>query len=311
MKQESSQVGGGHDEAAHKGQIPNAPAAPIAGEGQTSTVDHFFGALPGNLTGEVGQRRTDHQLKVADLSPICDTLREMHRQMEDLHRAEKSMTLRIRAKCFRLCDGDKKEAEKVYKSMLNGCKHELAIFALSTATPFISARSVLEQERKHTKKQMAKLAKDLPVYPWVESVRGFGAPGFAMIIGEAGDLSNYSTHSKLWKRLGLAVINGDRQRRVSGADAIVHGYCPSRRAVVWSIGDSMIKAGGEYADLFRARKEYEREKAAAEGLTVCPQGKIPAKNSEQYRSDGHIRSRAQRYMEKRLVRDLWREWRNV
>lgn len=241
----------------------------------------------------------------------CDTLRELHRQRQDLHRAEKSLTLQIKAKCRRLAGGDKTEAEKVYKSMMKDCGHELAMFAIATTMPFINSRELLEKERKQVEKQMVKEAKTLPVYPWVKSVKGFGELGFAQIVGEAGDLSNYSTVSKLWKRLGLAVINGGRQRMVSGPDALEHGYNPSRRSVVWNIGDSLFRANGPYSDLCRERKEYEREKAAAEGLTVCPAAKIPANKKDQYRSDGHVHNRAKRYMEKRLIRDLWRAWRDA
>lgn len=269
-----------------EGQSTHADAVPItAGEGQAFSSAHD------------------------SYAETCDLLRELHRQRQDLHRAEKSLTLQIKAKCRRLCGGEKVEADKVYKSMQNGCEHELAMFAMSTSLPFLNARSLIEAERKSVEKQMVKEAKKLPVYPWVLSVRGFGALGFASIIGEAGDLSNYATVSRLWKRLGLAVISGKRQQRVSGPEALEHGYSPSRRAVIWTLGDSMFRAGGEYADLCRARKEVERQKAADEGLTVCPAAKIPAKDKDSYRSDGHVHNRAKRYMEKRLIRDLWRAWR--
>ena len=72
----------------------------------------------------------------------------------------------------------------------------------------------------------------------------------------------------------------------------------------------MFRAGGPYADLCRERKEYERTTAAAQGLTVCPAAKIPKKGAELFRSDGHVHNRAKRYMEKRLMRDLWRAWRD-
>lgn len=278
---------------------------PISDQGQHPHDTPSAIAKVGNPIASQGRFEVDTH---ADHAKTCDTLRELHRQRQDLHRAEKSLTLQIKAKCRRLAGGDKTEAEKVYKSMMKDCGHELAMFAIATTMPFINSRELLEKERKQVEKQMAKEAKTLPVYEWVESVKGFGALGFAQIIGEAGDLSNYSTVSKLWKRLGLAVINGGRQRMVSGVDALEHGYNPSRRAVVWTIGDSMFRANGPYSDLCRERKEYEREKAAAEGLTVCPAAKIPAKNKDQYRSDGHIHNRAKRYMEKRLIRDLWRVW---
>lgn len=283
--------------------LDNHPGSEV--HSNSETLDNP--ANTSNPIADGGHTRPDTQTRVA---PVCDSLRELHRQRQDLHRAEKSLTLQIKAKCRRLAAGDKTEAEKVYKSMLNGCQHDLAMFALTTTLPFINARSMLESERKTVEKQMTKEAKKLPVYPWVESVKGFGALGFAQVVGEAGDLSNYATVSRLWKRLGLAVIEGGRQRKVAGPDSLKHGYNPSRRSVVWNIGDSLFRANGPYSDVCRDRKEVERQKAADEGLTVCPSAKIPAKDKENYRSDGHIHNRAKRYMEKRLIRDLWRAWRD-
>jgi hypothetical protein len=49
---------------------------------------------------------------------ICDRLIELHRQRQDLHKAEKSLTLQIKANCRRICKGDKEEAEKLYKTIL-------------------------------------------------------------------------------------------------------------------------------------------------------------------------------------------------
>lgn len=291
-------------------QLSNGNAAPNCEGSHSIDATQRTAAPLATKKRKKGQCPSDDRSLSADLAPLCDTLVELHRQRQDLHRAEKSLTLQIKAKCRRLCAGDKVEAEKVYKSMLNGCEHEHAMHAIATCTPFISARGLLETQRKATEKQMEKTAKQLPVYPWVESVRGFGALGFAQIVGESGDLSNYSTVSKLWKRLGLAVIGGGRQRRVAGIDALLHGYSPSRRSVVWNVGDSLFRANGPYSDVCRVRKDYEREKAAERGLTVVPAAKIPAKNKEAYMSDGHVHNRAKRYMEKRLIRDLWRAWRD-
>jgi hypothetical protein len=317
-------------QACSENQQLRAPiASQIDSEGHESRGAHWIAANAVNLIDgeghEIGDAQGDDALTVNPIAEsgqsvrdahnkragTCDTIRELHRQRQDLHRAEKSLTLQIKAKCRRLAAGDKTEAEKVYKSMLNGCEHDLAMFALTTTMPFLNARGLLEKERKTVEKQMSTMAKTLPVYPWVESVKGFGALGFAQIVGEAGDLSNYATVSRLWKRMGLAVINGGRQRMVAGPDALEHGYNPSRRSIMWNIGDSMFRSNGPYADLCRERKDYEREKAAAEGLTVCPAAKIPAKQKELYRSDGHVHNRAKRYMEKRLLRDLWRAWRDI
>lgn len=239
-------------------------------------------------------------------SPLIGSLIELHRQRVDLHKAEKSLTLQIKAKCRRLCDGDKKEADKLYASMFNGKGHDLAETCLTAAAPFIQARSLLNEQRAACEKELTKAAKELPVWSWVESVRGFGAGSLAAVVGEAGDLSQYANPAKLWKRMGLAVINGGRQRKVSGADAIEHGYAPHRRSIVWNLGDTMLKgtvrkvkdeegedtgertALNEYGQLYLDRKAYERPRVE---------------------SDGHAHNRAKRYMEKRLIRDLWSAWR--
>ena len=239
----------------------------------------------------------------ADHSHSIATLRELHRKRQDFHRSEKSLTLQVKAICRRLCAGDKDEADKLYTAMSKGAEDAQAMMAKEWTEPFIQARSILEGNRKQVEKDMAKVAKTLPVAEWVDGVKGFGIGSLAAVIGEAGDLSNYPTHSHLWKRLGLAVIDGGRQRLVPGADALVHGYSPSRRSVVWNIGQCVFKSqsqrvdketgevkieAGEYRKLYDARKEYEM-------------GRVETK--------GHAHNRATRYIEKKLMRDLWKAWR--
>ena len=245
-------------------------------------------------------------IPVADHSHTIASLRELHRQRQDFHRAEKSLTLQAKAICRRLCAGDKDEANKLYAAMEKGADDAQAEMARMLTEPFIQARSILEGNRKRTEKAMEKSAKTLPVAKWVDGINGFGIASLAAVIGEAGDLSNYPTHSHLWKRLGLAVIDGGRQRLMPGADAIIHGYSPGRRSVVWNVGQCVFKAqsqrvdketgeikieAGEYRKLYDARKEYELPRV---------EGK-----------KAHAHNRAMRYMEKKLMRDLWKAWRAV
>lgn len=182
----------------------------------------------------------------------------------------------------------------------------------------INSRAPTDAFEKIATKEMERLAKSLPVWErFGEGVRGFGPGSLAVIIGEAGDLSNYSTHSKLWKRMGLAVMDGVRQgglKKTSGKELwIEHGYSPIRRSRMWNIGDTLMKGNkdGPYRSAYLARKQYERERAEASGLIVAPSAKIPAKRRGEFMSDGHIHLRAQRYMEKRLLRDLWQAWRRA
>lgn len=232
-----------------------------------------------------------------------DEIRELWKRRQAWHRAEKSLTLQAKASCRRLVEGDKGEADKLYKAALKGGDHPMAMFALAVILPFEEASKVIRTQRKEAEKRLEKLAATLPESEWVAGVRGFGMLGFAGIIGEAGALTNYANPGKLWKRMGLAVMpDGGRQRRVTGVDALEHGYSPTRRSLVWTLGDSMFKGqsgkvdsetgevlreAGEYRQIYDARKAYEVERDPEIKPIVA-----------------HLR--AKRYMEKRLLRNLWR-----
>lgn len=202
----------------------------------------------------------------------------------------------------------------------------------------IAARDPFDTIESTATKAMEKLAKQLPVYAWAEGIKGFGDLSLATIVAEAGDLSNYPKKGHLWKRLGLAVIGGVRQgglSKGSSADAwIEHGYSKLRRSRMWNIGESLIKKdspSNPYRPLFLERCRIEHENAVAQGLIPATTMKSTVeswatrwlpdlvkitdgalkKNPGAYRTAGHMTKRAQRYMEKTLLRDLWREWRRA
>jgi hypothetical protein len=164
--------------------------------------------------------------------------------------------------------------------------------------PAQEASKPYKKLRAEVERELCRLAKDLPGYAWMESVRGFGALSLACIIGEAGDIGAYANPGKLWKRMGLAVMGDVRQGGLpkgSPAEAWVeHGYSARRRSTMWVIGDCLVKSNrdGEYRTLYLERKAYE--------LQRDPEMK-PIK----------AHRRAQRYMEKRLLRNLWRAWREA
>lgn len=241
-------------------------------------------------------------------------IREQHRERVDHHRAEKALTLQIKARCRRFVGGDKTEADKLYTAMMalrDGKKptDEAATLLLLANQHLLGARDIVEKARQHAEDRAAKLATSLPIWTkWAKDVRGLGPLSIAQIVGEAGDVGNYRTVSGLWKRMGLAVINGGRQRRVKGDEALLHGYSPQRRSIVWNIGNNMIRSQrgtkideetGEItqeADPYRAvydqRKAYEHER-------------------DPEITKGHAHNRAKRYMEKRLLREMWKAWRRV
>lgn len=118
---------------------------------------------------------------------------------------------------------------------------------------------------------------------FVKGTRGFGAVSCGSILGEAGDLRNYGNPGKLWKRMGLAVVDGKAHRKVRGENT---QFPARRRELMFRTGDALIKQGAKYRQVYLDRKALELE----QNPTLTPQ---------------HAHRRAQRYMEKRLLRDLW------
>ncbi|HUT92081.1 MAG TPA: hypothetical protein VMY37_21480 [Thermoguttaceae bacterium] len=151
----------------------------------------------------------------------------------------------------------------------------------------LQARSPLDREREHAEQRLRKHAEQLPAWAWVKGVHGMGSLGLAIIIGEAGDLSNYANPGKLWKRLGLAPPSTYDMIKIDGTP----GRClpRQRRSAIWTIGYSLILSGGDYKTIYDERKAYEKERDP--DMTKM-----------------HAHRRAQRYMEKRVIRNLWREW---
>ena len=130
--------------------------------------------------------------------------------------------------------------------------------------PLIRAVSMSFDEflaiEKNIEKNMEKLAKQLPIAPWMQLTdqRGFGWLSLAIIVGEAGNLSDYDNPGKLWKRMGCAPIESKghmrmgstwRQRKksnggLSAAEWEKEGYCPRRRSVMFVISESLMKGNG-------------------------------------------------------------------
>ncbi len=248
--------------------------------------------IAGDREGGVGPRAHELHTWPADLAAPIAEIREQWRRRQAWHRAEKALTLQAKALCRRLAeDGDKAEADRIYKAALGTGSHPMATIALAAMLPLTEARDGIARHRKLVERRLTKLAADLPVAPWVEATRGVGLLSLAAVVGEAGDLSGYANPAKLWKRLGLAVMpDGGRQRRVSGVEALDHGYSPARRSVVWNIGSCIVKAGGPLKTIYDARKVYEAARVETKA---------------------HAHNRAQRYVEKRFLRDLWLTWKRA
>lgn len=222
------------------------------------------------------------------------------RMRQNWIRAETKLILQGKAICRAWTEGDKDKADHLYDGIQNGKVQEPALeLALM---PFLTSVVVFSNKRKELDKHLKKLVHQLPIWPWVQDIKGFAEMGLAAVVGEAGDLSNYATIAKLWKRMGLAVMDGLRQGRVEeGLDKkeravrfIEHGYSPHRRAAMFAnIGDPLIK--GNKDGIYRTI--YLRQKA----IYLGREDMTPM----------HAHRMAQRYMEKRLLKHLWQAWRRT
>ena len=237
------------------------------------------------------------------MKDLIEDIKEAHRQRTDYMRMENQTILRMRAICRRNCSHAgmelaevKTEADKLYDSMEEGQTEEAIQMALYLAL-HIETRDRFHKLRMEAEGRMKKLSVKLQVYPWVQSVMGFGELGLAQIVAEAGNLENYANPAKLWKRFGLAPYNGHapsswrmgRCGKLTAKEWEDAGYSPRRRSIMFVIGDSLIKKQGFYRNLYLWRKQREKEKTPDQPKMA------------------HHR-RAQRYVEKRLLRNLWQAW---
>ena len=321
---------GGH--VCHGARAPNAAVqtSPRGGGGGQAchvTLAPCAAAQSPTLVDGGGPSSCVTQKEVAASATVGETIaviRQLWRRRQRWHQAEKSLTLQCSAICRGAAGGSKTEAAKMLKRIEDGNAEPGDMEAMVAAAPLLAARGVVRAERQATEKALAKLARRLPVYPWAKAVYGFGDLGLAAIVGEAGDVGTYKSVAALWKRMGLAVLNGERQRKRTGDAGLEHGYSPRRRSVMWNIGSGLIGCMGRgprllvgervedrddlspYQRLFveRMRYEAERNPEMRREPTTCPKTGLPRESFSV-----HAANRAKRYVEKRFLRDLYAEWR--
>jgi len=218
-------------------------------------------------------------------------IREKYRRIKDYEKVEIGLLQRQYAIIRRATDCGKDDAPKIHKALWQGKEIEKGEKLQFLCEHFEAARLNFIEHKKPHIREIEKLIKKLPVWEWAKSVRGCGPYILGQLLAETGDLSDYANPAKVWKRMGLAVINGERQRKCLDKEkAIIHGYCPRRRSIMWNLGKCLIRSNDQhFRRIYDERKEYE-------------EGKAPEKSKAAWDI------RAQRYMEKAFLRELWEEW---
>lgn len=196
------------------------------------------------------------------------------------------------------------QAERIAKALLTGKDSkpedaEIADAIGPQASVYRMAREPMIAGRKEVEAEMKRAARTLPVIEWQKSVNGFGEMGLAVIVAEAGDLSNYANPAKLWKRLGLAPYQGkamstwrmpsQRERALTADEWTEQGYSGARLGQVYGVvTEPLIKAN---KDKYRAIYDHEKARKVAAEWTLI-----------------HAHKHALRVMTKELILDLWRVW---
>ena len=172
-----------------------------------------------------------------------------------------------------------------------------------------------EIERHGHRKRAEELIETLPGWQRIKHVSGFSSWGLVALIGEAGDLSDYSGCRQLFKQLGLAPDDcyptGDRRtgRKIPRA---------TRGRIIGIICDPLLRQQwrGERAD--DGGCLTAGESLAASDPTVVPAhaigpfgavyGEAKARHLAAGKSKGHAEKLARRSMVKALIHDVHLAW---
>lgn len=290
--------------------IPSAEARTLLPQGQTkgaSALRDPFSSAGANVRLPKGQAAA-----APALEEICGNLMGLQRDrrfaISQQIRCNNATGAYIRTRLGFSVDLDEAERKKLRSRAAaikkaierDGVPPEGAPDVTRVVMNGLKSRAAWDEMRTEIERDMERLAAQTPGARFVAETPGLALKGLAVIVGEAGNLADYPKKGHLWKRLGLAVIDGRRQGSVpKGMSAedraaawIERKYNPSRRAEIYAFIDDALfraqKAGTKY------RVYYERKKA------------------EYIAREVHYPDRcARRAMTKMVIRDLWKAWRNA
>jgi len=130
-----------------------------------------------------------------------------------------------------------------------------------------------EKAEHEMQKMVWKEVKDWPIVKrWLIRVRGIGPRLSGLLVANIGDIGRFDTVSKLWAYAGLAVHDGHAQKRVKGQKA---NWNDELKKTAWKIGQSFVKAGGPYRELYDRYKARIIERELTRGTVIYhkPEGK--------------------------------------
>jgi hypothetical protein len=217
------------------------------------------------------ERRTDYQKDHVPAKPVspaieklCVELQLQQRQWAIVVKSRIKQENRLRAlvagtlgyssglsdkereKFYKLADAKIKD---VVKNNGDSPLKEIILVTRIGIDAFLRMQDTIEEVR-------LEMVKQLPVADWAvqKDQRGFGLQSLATVVGEAGNLSNYSAPPKLWRRLGCAPHtynghtlmgatwrSGKRGGSLPKEEWVKFGYSPRRRSLAYVIGENLMK----------------------------------------------------------------------
>lgn len=292
-----------------KGRRASVCVSPFVEVPATDVSDHRarsvvspIGVLPVvAVVGECGATAAVSPIPSVPLTPIVAELARAHRSRQAFVSAKVKIQLQIKA-----MQRSAHAQAGCPKATHATCPGVYKTQTVDTEALADVALKPLEKYADVQLKMMLKVAEQLPAsaLEFCDSIRGFGRASLAQIVAEAGDLSNYPNPAKLWSRMGLGLSKS--------GDTFYEGRSPTRRAIMAVIGANFLKSGGAYRLLYDERKAYEQTKPpCGKKLKVKDDEGVMCMSADGTTCrPGHIHNRTLRWLEKRLLRDLWRAWRS-
>ena len=237
-------------------------------------------------------------------------LKNIHRRREDYVKIVGDAERRIGGILRREFDGDKELTNEWLPKVLRADENkenakykenDVCVYIYDYLKPLILMWQTSNKIKNQVDKVFTNKIKEMAIFGFSEKTPGIGDIGLAQIVAEVGDFWLYDRPDKVWKRMGLACIDGQAQRRIAGktkADAeraTLHGFSPKRRKIMKMVSKSLMMQNkidgqpGKYRQAYLERKEYELKK----NIKLI-----------------HADNRALRHIAKMILYDLWLEWPN-
>lgn len=252
-----------------------------------------------------------------NLETTCSELQELQRQRAWFLKSRIMVRNRLQATVAGYIGYEAKLTEKERREFFAKAGKYLDEYAKSSKIPpklravkhivttTMEAVMGFDQHVKLLDDGITQMAKTLPVYEWVcePEQKGFGAKSLGVVVGEAGNLDNYSNPGKFWKRMGLApytskgktLMGGTwtrgKEGKLTAEEWTDFGYSRRRRSVAYVIAESLLKGNG--TGPYRTRYNNAREVFAG-------------RHSDYSKMRCHLHGMC--CSTKLLFRNLWREW---